>query len=485
MAKSASAGADVAGAFAAGRVVVLVQHDPAHPERAQPGGQVIGSNARRRRVGGGDEPQSPQRVGVFFAFGDLHFDVGVGGERSLQFAELVWNFAFGIGAFDAGVPAAIVPVILEEIALAGGVEPLFDQQIMMRRRQVGVLVNVSCERVAAWRAGAAVRTAAGGAVTPLLIVGAVTARRRARFASVSVPARWRRRWRAGLGRGRVVSHLRRWPRAVLSDSVVRIEFSDTGASAPVARPAVAVADSAGFGFLLRGLPRLPRPADNGAPACRPVSRAAFPLVEFAQAILQVLRVQRRQASAASNGPWSRPAAPAARGTTPSATSSCRRPAAHAVEAAFAAGAGPRERPPVCCVFERRDVFQIGDDLAGEERADPVAGFEAGAVGVERITGPRPQVLALAPHRHQHVVDQKYRRAHALLRWRRRLVSVGAENFVAARLARLQDGEALPGIERQQSGQQFGQRIGLVDAARYRDREPTDQDRHGSARRYWR
>ena len=182
-----------------------MQHDPAHPEHAQPGGEIVTPMLGAAGVGGGGEAQPAQRVGVLFAFGDLHLDVGIGGQRGLQRAELIRHLALGVGAFDAKVPAAAFPAVLIEIPLARcRVDPLFDQQIIMRRRPVGVIVNVSRLRLAARRAGAAVRAASGGAVAPMLIAGAVAARRRARFVCD-------REWRVVRCVGRAAAASARWP----------------------------------------------------------------------------------------------------------------------------------------------------------------------------------------------------------------------------------------------------------------------------------
>ena len=141
--------------------------------------------------------------------------------------------------------------------------------------------------------------------------------------------------------------------------------------------------------------------------CRPVTAGRFaagiagpfPFVEFAEARFA------GSAHPAAPGPRQRAAAlvsacsaSSSRYHAASATSALTGSAAHPIEAALAAGAGPRERPPVGRVLERRHVFQIGDDLRRQERADPIAGFEARAVSVEAIAGLRPQSFALAPHR---------------------------------------------------------------------------------------
>jgi hypothetical protein len=56
------------------------------------------------RIGRRREAVMAQRVGVFLAFGDLHFGVGIGRERGLEGTELIGDLAFGIGAFDAELP---------------------------------------------------------------------------------------------------------------------------------------------------------------------------------------------------------------------------------------------------------------------------------------------------------------------------------------------------------------------------------------------
>jgi hypothetical protein len=58
------------------------------------------------------------------------------------------------------------------------------------------------------------------------------------------------------------------------------------------------------------------------------------------------------------------------------------------------------------------VFQIGDDLRRQERADAITGFEARAISVEAVAWPRPQSFTLLPRRCQHFIDQEFGRARA-------------------------------------------------------------------------
>src|SRR5207245_2867217 len=75
---------------------------------------------------------------------------------------------------------------------------------------------------------------------------------------------------------------------------------------------------------------------------------------------------------------------------------------HTVEAAARPGAADRKRPPIGRVIERRDEFQVGNDLAPHEPTHAVEPIEASEVVGESVSSARAQILAGKPERVEHV-----------------------------------------------------------------------------------